>query len=197
MKSQRMFIAIVDRNDASSVMAELRRSGSRGGTIAGGKGTATNSILAALGLGESRKEILYSMLDSDIVDSAFDYVKRVKTKGIALLIESLDGEDKMEKSEFVLIQVISEYGYSDDIMAAARKVGASGGTIVMGRGTATEEDTKFFGYPIVQEKEILFIVSKRDSFEKIVEAINSIEAIKKRGKAIIFTLPVERFVNLS
>ena len=37
-----------------------------------------------------------------------------------------------------MIQVICENGYADDIMAAARKEGAKGGTILKGHGTAKE-----------------------------------------------------------
>ena len=64
-------------------------------------------------------------------------------------------------SGYKLITVIVNSGYADDVMAVAKKAGASGGTILGARGTGTEEDVKFFGITLVPEKEILLIVSGR------------------------------------
>ena len=57
-----------------------------------------------------------------------------------------------------LITVILNSGYADDAMAAARKAGAGGGTVIKARGTAKEGDESFFGVQIVPEKEMLLIV---------------------------------------
>ena len=102
----------------------------------------------------------------------------------------------MEK-EWTMIQVICEMGYADDIMAEARKAGAGGGTIIKGHGTAKEDDVKFFGYPITSEKEVLVIVETNEKAEEIVKAIESLPLLSKKGKAVMFTLPVTSFVPLS
>ncbi len=192
----KMMIAIVNKGDAGKVMAAARSAGAPGGTIANAKGTATSSILAALGFGDSKREVLYSMIEENLEKSIGDAVSTVKTKGIVVFLKSgLEGEDSMN-SDLVMIQVICEAGYAEDAMMAARKAGAKGGSIINAHGTAKEDDTKFFGYPIVAEKEMLIIVEDRAKAEAIEESIRSLDCLKQKGKAIMFTMPVSSFRTL-
>lgn len=189
----RLMIAIVNKGDASLVMGVARDAGARGGTIINARGTATSSILAALGLGDTKKEILLSFIGEEEEEKVREEVNKVKAKGILVFLSKEEDEDL---SNFQMIQVISEAGYADDIMASARKAGARGGSVIAAHGTAKPDDTKFFGYPIVSEKEILIIVAEREKAKEIVEEIESMEALNQKGKAVIFTLPVSSFKNL-
>lgn len=191
----KMMIAIVNRGDASDVMAAARQAGAPGGTITSAKGTATNSILAALGLGDCKKEVLYSMIPSAIeVQVKEKVLSTVKTKGILAFLPSCL-EVEMNDCQWVMLQVICEHGYAEDIMAAARKAGATGGSIINAHGTATESDAKFFGYPIVAEKDMLVIIEQREKALEIEKAISEMEALNKKGKAILFTIPVSSFTT--
>lgn len=192
----KMMIAIVNKGDAVKVMDAARSAGAPGGTIANAKGTASSSILAALGFGDSKREVLYSMVRSEDVELIKDAVATVKTKGVVVFLKSgLEGDVCMDNSELVMIQVICEAGYAEDAMAAARKAGAKGGSIISAHGTAKEDDKKFFGYPIVAEKEMLIIIEAREKAEAIEDSIKSLECLNQKGKAIMFTLPVSSFTN--
>lgn len=194
MNSGKMLMAIVNKGDAKMVMEALRASGARGGTIINAHGTAPTSILAMLGLGDKRKEVLLSMIDCSIEKRCLDSLKGLKTKGVVTLLGK-GGDESMK--EWVMVQVICEYGYADDIMAAARKEGAKGGTILKGHGTAKEDDTKFFGYQITAEKEILLIIEEKNKAERIIDSINNLPFLAKKGKAVIFSLPVSHFSTIS
>ncbi len=187
-------IAIVRKGQVKDVMAAAREAGAPGGTVCLARGTASSTILAALGLGDTRQEVLTSLIKKDKADAVLNAVHQAKAKGIAIVIES-DMEDSMN-CRWVLVEVICEEGYSEDIMAAARKAGAGGGTVINAHGTSTEDDVKFFGAPLIPEKEILLIVLPKDKADAVTEAISSMEIMKKRGGGIIFTLPVSSFVNL-
>ena len=192
----KMMLAIVNKGDAAKVMASARAAGARGGTIANARGTASNSILAALGLGDSKKEVLYSMIDTENEDGMRNsVVGNSNAKGILAFLPTLSEGCSMEY-DWVLIQVICEKGYAEDIMAEARKAGATGGSVVHAHGTANADDAKFFGSPIVPEKEMLMIIERKDKAVAIVNAISKLEALNKRGKAVVFTLPVSSFSNL-
>ena len=192
-----MMIAIVDRGSGDKVMAYAREAGAPGGTIASATGTATSTILAALGIGDKQKEILYSMIKEESLKAVEEAVARFKTKGIVLFLDCRGKEDAdMDNAKWTMIEVISEKGYSEDIMAAARKAGAKGGSVVIAHGTAREEDAKFFGRPIVKDKEMLIIVAEADKADAIENAIASMEELKEKGKAIMFRLPVSSFRNL-
>ena len=187
-------IAIVRKGQVKDVMAAAREAGAPGGTVCLARGTASSTILAALGLGDTRQEVLTSLIKKDKADAVLNAVHQAKAKGIAIVIES-DMEDSMD-CRWVLVEVICEEGYSEEIMAAARKAGAGGGTVINAHGTSTEDDVKFFGSPLVPEKEILMMVIRRDRAESVMAAIDSLEALKKKGMGIVFSIPVRHFVNL-
>ena len=191
-----MMIAIVNRGTGDSVMAAARAAGAPGGTIANATGTATSTIMAALGLGDKQKEILYSMIKEDQLEKVEMAVSSVKTKGVVLFLDCRGKEIDMDNAKWTMIEVISEKGYAEDIMAAARKAGAKGGSIIIAHGTAKDEDAKFFGRPIVNDKEMLIIVVERDKADAIESAIESMEVLNEKGKAILFRLPVTSFKNL-
>ena len=96
----------------------------------------------------------------------------------------------------VMITVIINSGYADDVMAAARKAGARGGTILNARGTGTAEDVKFFGIVLVPEKEMLMIVTETEKAPAIIEAINKVPHLCEPGGGIVFTTNVEEFFVL-
>ena len=100
----------------------------------------------------------------------------------------------MQHTPHTLITVIVNQGMAEEVMEAARSVGATGGTIVPARGTAKEEDVKFFGYPLVPEKDMLLILSGSDQTGRILEAINNLPILSKPGIGIAFCVDVERFM---
>ncbi len=195
MNTSKMLFGIVNKGEAGKLMDNLRASGAYGGTIMYAQGTAPSSILSMLGLGDSKKEVLLSMLNPQIEKPCLEGLRTCKCRGVVALLGE-KGENSMSDKDLLMIQVICENGYADDIMAAARKEGAKGGTILKGHGTAKEGDTQFFGYPITAEKEILVIVEEKAKAEKIVAAIDDLPFLKQKGKAVIFSLPVAHFSTI-
>lgn len=192
-------VAIVKKGEASKLMSAARAKGAPGGSVISARGTATNSILAALGLGDTSREVLLSIVEREKLDEILSAVKRVRASGIALVIDAFRGaeEEEMEMDgQYEMIQVICQDGYSEDIMAVARRAGAKGGTVVNARGTSTEQDVKFFGSPLVPEKEILMIVMEKSRAEAVRKAISQMEILNKKGMGIMFSVPVRDFVNL-
>ncbi len=192
-------IAISRKGQAKDIMAAARKAGAPGGTVCLAKGTATKTILSALGLGDTKQEVLISLIKTEDTERILEAVHSVKAKGIVMTIDSARGEimeTKDTTSGWILIEVICEDGYSEDIMATARKAGAEGGTVINAHGTSTEDDVKFFGAPLVPEKEILMIVISKEKANAVVEAISSMEVLQKKGMGIVFSIPVQRFMNL-
>lgn len=100
------------------------------------------------------------------------------------------------ESNYHLITVIVNHGYADDVMAAARKAGATGGTILNARGTGTEADVKFFGISLVPEKEMLLVVAEKDRVEAILQAVGNVPNLSEPGGGIAYTMSVEKFIRL-
>ena len=96
----------------------------------------------------------------------------------------------MKNTDHELIVVISQQGYTDVIMDAAREAGAYGGTIIHAKGTAGEVANKFMGVTLADEKEIVYIVSKATEKNAIMKAIMEHAGLNSKAKAVCFSLPV-------
>ena len=96
------------------------------------------------------------------------------------------------KSEYEneMILALSNEGYADTIMEAARSAGARGGTVLHGKGTARGDETRFYNVNITDEKELVMIVTPSRDKAAIMSAI-----LKQAGPAspagtVVFSLPV-------
>ncbi len=190
-----LLVAIVNRGHAERFFAIARREGATGGTIIPAKGTASNSILAALGLGDTSKEIVLVLLDEKLAYNIMNAIRKEdKIQGVVAL---LGEEENNMDNKWKMITVIVSTGYSDDIMDAARKAGATGGTVTHARGTGTAEDAHFLGVTIVPEKEMIMILAQSDKTQAIVDAISSLKCLDEPGIGIIYTQDVKEFRNLN
>ena len=100
------------------------------------------------------------------------------------------------ETENEVIVVITNRGYVDKVMDAAREAGAGGGTVIHARGTGLEQAEKFFGATIGAEKEMIFIVTKTANRNKIMQAIKTEAGINTDAQSILFSLPVNEVAGL-
>ncbi|MCC8193152.1 MAG: P-II family nitrogen regulator [Deltaproteobacteria bacterium] len=213
----KLLISMVGRHKGEKFVALTKAAGARGGTIAFGRAVVDNKILQALSLADVQQDIVFTLMrdEAPAVISAVCATCRETPKkfgGIAILLdvsgmlvrqtpnnttESAPGarSEKME-SGYTLLTVIVNNGYADDVMSQARKAGARGGTILIGRGTASEEDVKFFGITLVPEKEVLMIVAEKELVEPILAAIRTVPTLAEPGGGIVYTMNVEEFIVL-
>ena len=98
------------------------------------------------------------------------------------------------KFELVVCRVNA--GFAQNVMAAARKAGARGGTILRARGSANPEAEEFFNITIQPDKEVLMILSSADAKDNIIRAIYNDSGLTTEGQGIAFSLPVERTTTL-
>ena len=121
-------------------------------------------------------------------------------KALEFLIEKSDyqkqEESTMKNTDYELIVVIAQQGYTDVIMDAARGAGAYGGTIIHAKGTGAEVAEKFMGVTLAAEKEIVYIVSKSAQKNDIMKAIMEKAGLNSKAKAICFSLPVSDTAGL-
>lgn len=90
-----------------------------------------------------------------------------------------------------LIFTVVNRGFADEVMSAAKKAGASGGTVLNARGTGPGELKQFFGTVIQPEKEIVLILTEREKRNGIMEAIGHDAGLGKEGMGICFSVPVD------
>ncbi|MCI6546031.1 MAG: transcriptional regulator [Spirochaetia bacterium] len=212
MSSFNMIIGIVPRGSAELLTHAAAEAGAGGGTISRGKGTAANSILQLLGFADSDKDLVYVLTPSEntkkIMTAMIDVSSEKKQPFGILFTLSVNSfirtgeilgagkEDNMSNTTHQLITVIVNKGFADDAMAAARKAGAGGGTIMNARGTAKEGDATFFGMEIVPEKDMILILAENAKVQPILDAIRELPCLAKPGSGIAYVSPAENFTLL-
>ena len=90
----------------------------------------------------------------------------------------------------ILIVAVANEGRTDTVMNAARAAGAAGGTVIQGKGTASEEAAHFFNISIASEKEMIFIVSKKEQKSQIMRSVLEKAGPGTEAGAVLFSLPV-------
>lgn len=207
----KLLICIVPRNKGDGITQVIKKAGAGGATVMYGRGTARNQIIELLGLADTGKELVYTLVQDKERDTIYNAViedgkKEKKGYGIIFQLDVMnafkanedisdEGAD-MKDGTHTLISIIVNSGYADDVMAAARKAGASGGTIINARGTGKEDDVKFFGITIVPEKEMLLILAEKDKASTIVEAVKTLPCLSAKGSGVTYCIDVESFTTL-
>ena len=214
----KLLVSIVPHNSGELISNAAKSAGAGGGTIAMGRGTASNGVLQLLGLGDTSKDIVYIILEEEKLEAVHSAIisasEAKKHFGVLFTLEvgsfskagnadtgsieksETKGGNTMATSTYQMINVIVNKGYAEDAMAAARKAGAGGGTIIGARGTAKENDAAFFGMKIVPEKEMLMILVPADKKEAIVQAVKELPCFAEAGSGIIFCNEAQDFTLL-
>lgn len=209
--SYTLLISIVPHAKGERVNEAAVKAGSFGGTVLRGRGISANGIAAALGI-ESSKDIVYILTVNEQKEAISAAIKEEflaeKQSGILFgvsahtmlktgTVSGQKGETSVaDVYERDVITIILNKGYADDAMAAARKAGAGGGTVINARGTAREDDAKFFGMHIVPEKEMLLIVVEHTKKDAVLEAVRTLPCLSEPGSGIAFCSGVQEFTLL-
>ena len=214
MSTLYMMATISDRNQTRRFLAFYKEHGITVTLITFGRGTTSSDILDSFGLEAAEKAILFAF----VTDSEWKQIKNglqkqmkidIPGSGIAFIvpISSIGGkkqlqfltegrefkkgeESTLKDTTYELLVVIANQGYTDMILDAARGANAAGGTVIHAKGTGTEQAERFLGVSIAAEKEMIFMVTKREGKNAIMRAIIDKAGLKSKAGSIIFSLPV-------
>lgn len=212
----KLILTIINSRHTNSLVNKTKEVGATGSTVMLGRGNLNRPFLHALGLDDVEKEIILTLAVGDELEPIIDVIKdfrrhKKSTCGVSMVIDVynilrhnlLTGESKLDQqrsskmdSPHTLITCIVNKGVADEVMDAARKAGATGGTIVNARGTGKEEDVKFFGIQLVPEKEMLLILVGSGLTGEVLEAIRVLPCLAEPGSGIAYCTDVERFMTL-
>ena len=97
-----------------------------------------------------------------------------------------------ESKKYELIVCVVNAGFSENVMQAARSAGATGGSIIRGRGSANPEAEEFFNINIQPDKEIVLILAPSPIKDDIMKAIYKNDGLSTEGNGSVFSLPVSK-----
>ena len=191
-----------------------------------GKGTANSEFLEICGLSEISRAITTGFVRRSSVHGIFrdlDEKMRIREKGRGIaftvpinglqsyLLKKLEenrpdiAEENGERNEkdmkedisYAMILTACSQGYSGEVMEAARRAGATGGTIMKSRRQGPEEPLKFLGVSIQEEQEVVSIIVPREIKKKVMREISEKCGCRTPAKGIILSLPVDEIIGLS
>lgn len=185
-------------------------------------GTAQKNHLDLFGLEDTDKIMFESIVDKDFIPKIrrglkLDMDIGTSGNGIAFTVP-LDGlggkaalkyftgtapdiikeEENMseEENKFVLIITVVDKGNAEKVMDAAREAGATGGTVMKAHGTGADI-AKFFGVLISEEKEMVYIVARKEIRDNIMRAIMDKAGSKTEAHGAVFSLPVDSVMGIA
>ena len=180
-----------------------------------GRGTANSELLDYLGLGETEKDVAFSLVPGCTIPGLLQAAGeklQLATPGKGILftipLSAVSGaaarfinsqahrtgteqeEHMPEQGKNELIVVVVNSGCTDTVVAAAKLAGARGGTILHGRRVG-EETEKSGDNGVWLEKDIVAILAPRELRLPIMEAVNRAAGAATESHGVLFSMPVE------
>ena len=207
-------ITITDRNQSQKFLSFYKTYGIDVVLSTLGKGTAASEILNDFGLEATQKAVLLSVVTGKVwsaVQKGLQTIMLIDIPGTGIAftmpLSSIGGKRQLEfltngqpfqkgeesvlkDTKYELLVVIANQGYTEQIMAAARRENAGGGTVIHAKGTGMEGAEKFLGVSLASEKELVLIVVKHADKNNVMTAIMQEAGLETKAKAIVFSLPV-------
>lgn len=214
MNNLYMMVTITNRNLTRKFTNFYEENGVDISIATGGRGTAASEILDYFGLDGAEKSVLFHVVTGATWKNLKVGLRRkmqidIPGIGIAFLIpiSSIGGkkalsyltdgqnfvkgeESTLKDTKYELLVVIANHGYTELIMDAARSVHAAGGTVIHAKGTGVQKAEKFLGVTLVPEKEMVFIVVRKNQKNDIMRAIMDQAGLESKARSIVFSLPV-------
>lgn len=209
-----LMTAIITRNRTKDFAAFYDRYGVPVNFITLGNGTANNELLDYFGLDGTEKAVIFSVvtrktwkkiktglereMQIDIPGTGIAFIIPLASIGGLRQLRFLTGDQTFENGEetvlkdtkYELLVIIANQGYTELVMDAARKMQAGGGTVIHAKGTGMESADKFLGVTLASEKELIFIVVKKEQKNAIMRAVMEDAGLHSKAKSVIFSLPV-------
>ena len=192
MVNIKMLFIVIEEGYDKKIKSFLNKYGIKLKTVSKVYGTASESILNYFGLLETEKELFMAIIPEYLTNELLIKLKetfKLDRLGMGLaftipitgsnkfLSDSFNdidrSEEKMEIKDdkhHLIVTIVSE-GYLENVMTAAKKAGASGGTAIKGRGLGYTKRAKILGFNIEPERDIVLNIVKTEDKNSIMKAI--------------------------
>ena len=175
-------------------------------------GTAVQSMLDLLGIESTEKRVIMTVANPEKTRKFIKEMRRQVYIGIpghgiimAVPIKSVGGGKTLAylnngeqqparyspelSNRYELIVIVANEGRTDQVMNAARAAGATGGTVLHGKGTGSQ-NKKFYNVSIASEKEVILMVAQNDRKAAIMQSVLHHAGPDSEAGAVLFSLPV-------
>lgn len=205
-----VLVVIVARDRAHLLIRRLKKFAIDDIAIIYGEGTQKSLGLGFLGLNRFDKELIICRIDERIEDEVFAFLSdeiyiRKQNSGVAFTIpfvfptdlaylKESESAENNDINEISCLVTIVETGFADECMDVAVREGATGGTVIRGRGAGVPED---FSFPIIidPDKDIVINILPKADAMRIKASLEREMKLAKPGAGFVFLLSVKRFTG--
>lgn len=218
----KVLISIVNKGDEHSLKEILDDVSVSLSFVFPGRGTARSAVLDYLGIGQTEKSVLISLIPEYDEDAIMREIRAklalyLVGRGISFTIplsavseiiangitgastnKTMEGKKIMSDGErqYHLIVAAVAANHTDEAMEAARSAGAAGGTIIRARSIDNKKAGQFVGITLTTEQELLLILAKKESKMAIMQAISETAGLKSEAGGVIFSMPVDKTAGI-
>lgn len=215
-------ITIVDRSKSNAVIKLYQKYGIAVFLATRGHGTANSEIMDILGLDEPEKELIIALAAKGTCAKVFSALnqelhfskpgtgiaftlplsgisKRASGKieeNYVIRAQEEEAQNMQEKNNIEMLVAVIDGDTTDSVIAAAKAVGARGGTVIKGREIALEENQTIFGLTIQPEREVVIMLVPEDIKKEVFKAICAVVLEQTGEHAYAFSMPVADTVGL-
>lgn len=101
-----------------------------------------------------------------------------------------------DDGSFKLVVAVVQRGYSEEVIYAAKSVGADGGVVLSGKGSNPSEK-KFFGIKIDPENEVVLIIVPEENVVPTMKAIYQATDYQSAARGMVFCLPISYVTGMT
>jgi len=188
-------------------------------------GTANSEMMDILGLGGVEKDAMITVLPKSSADKLLRKLSdeleltqkntgiayTLPLTGISSLFMKLSGQNEAENEssksgkeifnmseiKYSIVAVTVNQGYCEDVMNAARSVGAKGGTVFHNNCIVNESSKGFWGCDFDEEKETVLIITENEKKLDIMKAISDACGICTEAKGIVLSMPIDNIMGIN
>ena len=215
-----LMITVADRKQLPTFLEFYEKHQVNVGVLALGRGLASSEVLDYLGLEDAVKAVAVSVVTDRVwaaLKKGLEQELRIDIPGSGIVFTvpmgSIGGKRQLlfltagqnygkgeesvwKGTDHELVIVITNQGYTELVMDAARDAGAAGGTMLHARGVGMKYAEKFLGVSLVAEKELILMVVKTEKKNEIMKAVMDEAGLESRARSVVFSLPVTSTAGL-
>ncbi len=215
-----LLLTITKRGEGSFIVNSLNSHGIVWHLRAVGQGTASSEMMDILGIGSRDKDIVISLAARRAAES---FTRKLESNptlgrghGIMMIIPlvainnltavlasraasklNVQEADITMKNEYKhsLVLIAVNRGYADEVMQAARKAGATGGTVIKAN-LADSDSGELLGVTLEEERDIVAIMVPDTIRDTLMENVNRELGMRSDAQAIICSVGVDKAMRI-
>jgi len=215
-----LLLTITRRGEGSDIVNSFRSRGIGWNLRAVGQGTASSEMMDILGIGSREKDIIISLAAKHAAEAFCNELENNPHLGkghgimmviplgainsLAAVIASRAAEkitqqevDKTMKNQYKhsLVLIAVNRGFADEVMDAARKAGATGGTVLKAN-LADNITGEVLGFTMDEERDVLAIMVPDTIRDNLMESVNKELGMRTDAQAIICAVGVDKAMRI-